>query len=61
MKLDRAKVCPECDEVYEGPQCPQCTNEQGIWLGKKVVPLASGRVRRVEEPSAMKLRAIQWR
>jgi hypothetical protein len=32
MKLDNAKLCPNCDEVYEGTSCPFCTQSEAILL-----------------------------
>lgn len=41
MKIGNAKLCPDCDEVYEGNQCPACTCEHGIVIADKLGTLSS--------------------
>ena len=43
MKLADAKLCTECDELYEGQNCPKCGN-QGWWLSAWIKPIAAGRL-----------------
>lgn len=40
MKLKGAKLCIECDEIYDGQFCPQCGADQGGWLRMWLAPPA---------------------
>lgn len=31
-------MCIECDEIYDGPVCPQCGADQGGWLRMWLAP-----------------------
>ena len=40
MKLSKAHLCGQCEEIFDNPQqgaCPACTNT-GIFQLKKVIP-----------------------
>lgn len=36
MKIKNTKLCPECDEVFEGQACPSCSFEGGIYIADKL-------------------------
>lgn len=36
MKLARAKLCLDCEEVYEGVECPKCTAKEYMYVCKWV-------------------------
>ncbi|MDY7035543.1 MAG: hypothetical protein SV375_05190 [Thermodesulfobacteriota bacterium] len=38
MKITDAKLCLNCDEVFEGPRCPVCGGEACSWLGVWLSP-----------------------
>jgi len=38
MKLRKAKICLNCDEVFEGAVCPKCTAESWRWLAAWLQP-----------------------
>lgn len=42
MKLDQAKMCLDCEELFEGEQCPLCGRENYVWV-QTWIPLLSGR------------------
>ena len=45
MRLNRARLCLDCEEVYEGAHCPTCASETFAYL-TQWVPAQEGRVRR---------------
>lgn len=34
MDYNKAKVCEQCGEVYEGEECPLCKSTLYIWFKK---------------------------
>jgi len=32
MKLTEAKMCLDCEELFEGEQCPKCANSSWVWV-----------------------------
>jgi RNA polymerase subunit RPABC4/transcription elongation factor Spt4 len=34
MKLNKAKLCLDCEEIYEGQVCPKCGSFMYHWLVK---------------------------
>lgn len=32
--LSSAKLCIDCDLIYDGRRCPKCDREQFVWLSK---------------------------
>lgn len=39
MKLKEAKICIDCDEVFEGRNaCPKCGREQVVFLNAWLLP-----------------------
>jgi hypothetical protein len=47
MKVEDAKVCAECDELYEGYTCPACGLELGIPVRNTLIAIKGERVRKV--------------
>ena len=38
MKLKEARICIDCDEVFEGWACPKCGSEQVVYLNAWLLP-----------------------
>ena len=38
MKLKEARICIDCDEVFEGRCCPMCGSEQVVYLNAWLLP-----------------------
>ena len=36
MKLKDARLCLDCEEVYEGAQCPKCASGWNVYLRRWV-------------------------
>lgn len=53
MKVVDAKVCADCDEVFEGCVCPACGNEQNIPVQKALLPITGSRVRKITPQEAV--------
>lgn len=46
MKVERAIICGNCDEIYDGPVCPVCGFDEGFPISKSLMSLPQdGRVR----------------
>ena len=43
MELRKAKMCTDCDEIYEGEACPRCGSAVYWWMSKKVHVVKEGR------------------
>ena len=56
MKVGEAKICGNCDEVYNGFSCPACGFEQGIPVRNTLMALPGpeNRVRIVDGPEPNK-------
>lgn len=40
MRLEKLKMCLDCDEVFEdGDRCPVCAGAAWIWLSRWVAPI----------------------
>ena len=47
MQLHNARLCLDCDEIHEEPQCPQCASESFGFI-KRWVPASERRARQRE-------------
>ena len=43
MELRKAKMCTDCDEIYEGEACPRCGSAVYWWMSKQVHVVKQGR------------------
>ena len=42
MELNKAKFCIDCEEIFEGENCPRCGDRSvWRWLREWVVPLST--------------------
>jgi hypothetical protein len=49
IELRRARLCLDCEMIFEGPQCPACTSESFVPITRWIRPTEH---RSVERPSA---------
>jgi len=63
MKVEDAKICASCDEIYKGFKCPVCGFDQSISLERSLMALPGpdNRVRKVATPHPEKLRLLERR
>ena len=41
MKVATAKICGECDEIYQGDVCPACTSKSNVSVSTFISPMKS--------------------
>ena len=60
MKVEDARICGSCDEVYTGFVCPSCGFDQSVSLDEALKALSGpfDRVRRVVNPHPEKIREM---
>ena len=42
MKIDSAKICIDCNEVFDGDEhtdCPRCASTVTVWLDRWISPV----------------------
>lgn len=40
LRVNNAKVCPNCDALYDGPSCPSCSSRNGYPLRRWLQPMS---------------------
>jgi hypothetical protein len=51
LDLRRARLCLDCESIFEGPQCPACTSETFVPLTRWIRPTERAAVERRPEPA----------
>ncbi len=52
VNLRRARLCLDCEMIFEGPRCPACTSESFVPITRWIRPTDRPVERRVESPPA---------
>ena len=52
MRLHTARLCLDCEELHESPQCPVCASHAFSYVARWVPVLTQPRLRRVH-PAAL--------
>ena len=60
MQLRNARMCLDCEEIHEQPQCPICASETFVFLAKWIPVEERRSRRRTVRPAPQKSPATRW-